>query len=52
LPDVYVFRFDGSAPNPPLDDPNYDKVKREGALTADHADWPKLLRNEVARHSK
>ena len=29
LPDIYVFRFAGSAPNPPLGDPDYEKVKRE-----------------------
>ena len=40
IPDVYVFRFDGSVPNPPLDDPNYDKVKREWQALSDFfAEW-------------
>ncbi len=40
LPDIYVFRFMGSAPNPPLDDPNYDRIKREWeSLSAFIAEW-------------
>ena len=40
FPDIYVFRYDGSAPNPPLDDPNYDKIKREWeALSHFIAEW-------------
>jgi len=40
FPDVYVFKFDGSAPNPPLDAPNYDRVRREwDALSAFIAEW-------------
>ena len=40
LPDVYVFRFDGSAPHPPLDDPNYDRTRREWQALADFiAEW-------------
>ena len=40
MPDIYVFRFTGSAPNPPLDDPNYEKVKREWeSLSAFIAEW-------------
>ncbi len=40
LPDIYVFRFTGSAPNPPLGDPNYEKVRREWeTLSAFLAEW-------------
>lgn len=40
VPDIYVFRFTGSAPNPPFGDPNYEKVKREWeALSAFLAEW-------------
>jgi hypothetical protein len=40
LHDIYVFRFTGSAPNPPFGDPNYEKVKREWeALSAFLAEW-------------
>ncbi len=40
LPDIYVFRFAGSAPNPPLGDPDYEKVKREWeALSAFLTEW-------------